>query len=62
MTRSRLRRALAGVALMALLAVGSCAPGPSRPHEALGAGAEPLRAQFNRDAAHTRIVILAAPT
>lgn len=40
----------------------SCASGPSTPHEALTAGAEPLRSHFNRDAGHTRIVLLAAPT
>jgi hypothetical protein len=48
--------------LLCALALAACDRPPSSPHEALGAGAEPLRAQFNRDATHTRIVLLAAPT
>jgi hypothetical protein len=48
--------------MLLTLALAACQGGPSRPHLALAGGAEPLRAQFNRDAGHTRIVILAAPT
>jgi hypothetical protein len=36
--------------------------GPARPHVALTAHADPLRADFNRDAGHVRIVTLVAPT
>jgi hypothetical protein len=36
--------------------------GPARPYAALAAQAEPLRAEFNRDIGHVRIVTLVAPT
>jgi hypothetical protein len=51
-----------GVLLCALALASACDRPPVSPHEALAANAEPLRAQFNRDASHTRIVLLAAPT
>jgi hypothetical protein len=46
-----------------LLVVGllSCR-GPQQIYTSLGRGAEPLKAQFNRDAGRTRIVLLPAPT
>ena len=49
------------VAIVCASAAG-CARAAPRPHETLAAGAEPLRAAFNRDAGKPRIVILAAPT
>ncbi len=44
-----------------LIALLACR-GPARPHVALAAHAEPLRADFNRDTGHVRIVTLVAPT
>jgi hypothetical protein len=40
----------------------ACSTAPARPHASLSADVEPLRAQFNRDAGHVRIVMIAAPT
>lgn len=51
----------AGVLVLALLA-GACDQRPTSPHDSLAAGAEPLRAHFNRDIGQTRIVLVAAPT
>lgn len=48
--------------LVALLLASACDQRPTRPHDPLTAGAEPLRSHFNRDIGHTRIVLLAAPT
>jgi hypothetical protein len=59
---SRTTRSHLCVLLCALALASACDRPPTSPHEALGANAEPLRAQFNRDASHTRIVLLAAPT
>lgn len=60
---SRGRRATARtVAAIALALAAACSQGNTRPHESLAAGAEPLRSQFNQDAGHVRIVVLAAPT
>jgi hypothetical protein len=54
------------LALVAALALGApqaaCRHADPRPHEPLGASAEPLRSAFNADAGKPRIVILAAPT
>jgi hypothetical protein len=36
--------------------------GPVRPHTVLTAHVDPLRADFNRDIGHVRIVTLVAPT
>lgn len=44
--------------IISLLACG----GPARPHTALDVRLEPLRADFNRDIGHVRIVTLVAPT
>jgi hypothetical protein len=44
-----------------LLSLLACR-GPVRPHTALAEHAEPLRADFNRDHGHVRIVTLVAPT
>ena len=50
----------------AVLLLGSvlaaCGSTPATRHDALTAGAEPLRSRFNRDIGHTRLVLLAAPT
>jgi len=45
-----------------LLFVLAACRGPVRPHTALTAHADPLRADFNRDIGHVRIVTLVAPT
>jgi hypothetical protein len=47
---------------VALVLGGISACAPTRPYATLSADAEPLRAQFNRDAGHIRIVMLVAPT
>jgi hypothetical protein len=44
-----------------LVALLACR-GPARPHTALDAHVDPLRAEFNRDIGHIRIVTLVAPT
>jgi hypothetical protein len=62
MIHTRISRTTATWAVVLLCALAACDRPPVRPHDALGANAEPLRAQFNRDATHTRIVLLAAPT
>jgi hypothetical protein len=54
-----LRSALATLVMVAATACGS---GPAAVHQPVGPRAETVRAQFNRDVAHTRVVILAAPT
>ena len=60
---SGVRSRLIGGVLLAALALGGCHRGPDpAPHAVLTATGDPLRAQFNRDAGHVRIVILAAPT
>ena len=59
MTRRRLSTS---TALFAALLLGACSAAPARPHDALTAGAEPLRSAFNRDIGKTRIVMIAAPT
>jgi hypothetical protein len=56
------RRRLAAAWLLALACAAAACGLPARPHDALGAGAEPLRAHFNRDHGRVRVVILAAPT
>jgi hypothetical protein len=49
--------------LLAALVLASCVSGPDvAPHAVLTATADPLRADFNRDVGHVRIVIIAAPT
>jgi hypothetical protein len=55
------RRIVLPYALTLILAA-ACSAGPVRPHDSLTAGADPLRARFNQDVGHTRIVMLAAPT
>jgi hypothetical protein len=64
MSQTRIRRTTARPAalLLCALALAACDRPPVSPHDALTVNAEPLRAHFNRDAAHTRIVLLAAPT
>jgi hypothetical protein len=57
-----MRRKSLSVLLVLVLTVAGCAGAPPASHSVLQAGAEPLRSQFNRDAGHVRIVILAAPT
>jgi hypothetical protein len=57
--RCRARRPLPVFIL--LLALLACR-GPVRPHTALAAHVDPLRADFNRDIGHVRIVTLVAPT
>jgi hypothetical protein len=49
------------VVFLLLLALLACR-GPVRPHTALAAHVDPLRADFNRDIGHVRIVTLVAPT
>jgi hypothetical protein len=46
------------VLILSLLACG----GPARPHTALDSDLDPLRADFNRDIGHVRILTLVAPT
>jgi hypothetical protein len=54
---------LLGAVVVASLAAAGCTGGPApSPHAVLTASGDPLRAQFNRDAGHVRVVILAAPT
>jgi hypothetical protein len=55
-------RSIAATLLLAIVLAGGCSPAPSTTHDALTAGAEPLRSRFNRDVGHTRILLLAAPT
>jgi hypothetical protein len=50
-----------GFLFFLLLCLLACR-GPARPHTALSAHADPLRADFNRDIGHVRIVTLVAPT
>jgi hypothetical protein len=47
--------------ILLLLSLLACR-GPARPHTALDARADPLRADFNRDIGHVRIVTLVSPT
>jgi hypothetical protein len=47
--------------LILLVSLLACR-GPARPHTALAAHVDPLRAEFNRDIGHVRIVTLVAPT
>lgn len=54
-------RLLVGALVCGMALVAGCR-GPSQPYTSLGAHAFPLRGQFNRDAGHTRIVLLPAPT
>jgi hypothetical protein len=61
-TRTSRITATQAVVLLCALALGACDRPPVSAHDALAANAEPLRTHFNRDAAHTRIVLLAAPT
>jgi len=59
MTRAvRSRAVLASL----LLVLAACTSAPAIPHETLTSNPEPLRARFNRDAGHVRVVMLAAPT
>ncbi|CAN5362563.1 hypothetical protein BH23ACI1_BH23ACI1_25140 [soil metagenome] len=59
--RHQRRYGMAFAALAVLLAA-ACDRPPASPHQALTAGAEPLRSHFNRDVGYARIVLLAAPT
>jgi hypothetical protein len=55
----------ARVLLVAMLAAAASAcldRQAIRPHEPLGPGAEPLRAQFNSDAGRVRVIVIVAPT
>ena len=60
----RLRVAAALLFLMtAVSAASSCSHTfEARPHASLTSGAEPLRADFNRDVGRVRIVMIPAPT
>lgn len=61
MRRSYLSRILRhATPLVLFCVVASCSA--THPYNPLLAGAEPLRARFNLDAAKTRIVMLVAPT
>ena len=60
MTRARRPRSV--LASLLLLVLTACTSAPPIPHENLTSTAEPLRARFNRDAGHVRVVMLAAPT
>lgn len=51
-----------GVLLIALVAAGACDRGPVRPHVSLDPSLEGLRTRFNADAAHTRLMMIVAPT
>jgi hypothetical protein len=60
---ARLRHVLVSSALASLLALAACAGGPQpAAYEVLDAAANPLKARFNRDVGHVRVVVLAAPT
>ena len=61
LTGRHTRRLLAAF-LCVVLALFAACRGPARPHSALGPRADPLRAEFNRDIGHVRIVTLVAPT
>ena len=56
----RARFVAVAAALAAVLACDSARP--AQPHDVLGASAEPLRAQFNRDVGHVRVLMVVAPT
>ena len=46
-----------------LAAVPACTGAPPAPaHVTIGDGAEPLRARFNQDAGHVRVLMVLAPT
>jgi len=47
---------------LAAIFVACQPPGTDRPHTALGANAEQLRAAFNADSGMVRVVMLASPT
>lgn len=57
MLRPRLLSALISATLIV-----ACSKAPPRPHASLTADAEPLRTEFNRDAGHVRILMIAGPT
>jgi hypothetical protein len=61
-TAARRARLIIAIGVLAAAGATGACRGPARPHEALRAGAEPLRSHFNRDAGRVRVVILAAPT
>jgi hypothetical protein len=56
------RRTTATAIVVLLCTLAAACASPAASHDALSAGAEPLRSHFNRDVGHTRIVLLAAPT
>lgn len=62
MTRHRGGLAVRAILLVVLAAAGCRTGVAPAAHASLRIGAEPLRAQFNGDAGHTRVVVLAAPT
>jgi hypothetical protein len=57
-----IRPRLALSALVAATLIVACSTAPARPHASLTPDVEPLRTEFNRDAGHVRIVMIAAPT
>jgi hypothetical protein len=57
MLRPRLLSALISATLIV-----ACSNAPARPHASLTADVEPLRTEFNRDAGHVRILMIAGPT
>jgi hypothetical protein len=60
-----MREGCCTIAELTALAVSllACQPsGPDRPHTALGPSADELRAAFNADTGHVRVVMLVAPT
>jgi len=50
------------LAIVTVLVLAACTSAPAIPHETLTSNPEPLRARFNRDAGHVRVVMLAART
>jgi hypothetical protein len=59
-TESGSRRAALSLMLAALLLLGACVE--TRPYATLSETAEPLRARFNQDVGHVRVMMLVAPT
>jgi hypothetical protein len=53
---------VAELAALAASLLGCQPSGPDRPHTALSASAEELRAAFNADSGKVRVVMLVAPT